>query len=260
MANNMVHSSQTHKFTTPGGFFEGMLDDIVKYLRDDTSRPVGNALYPEIFDTPYFFPLQRREEMRRMLQISQSISPEVVFEIGADKGSSFYSFIKSNPTARRAIASEIRGVPYSEPFQDAFPDIDFLWLGEISSYDPKTVERVRRWLDGEKIDVIFIDGDKGRMLDDFDAYYPLLSNKSVVFLHDVQDYGGPRTAFKVLESRGYRTEYILDNSDTRESMRREEKGIPPATAHEGWLRHWKGASCGVGVVYTGELISRTHKT
>jgi hypothetical protein len=39
---------------------------------------------------------------------------------------------------------------------------------------------------------------------------------------------------------------LIDRTDWELSKRR---GGDPSCAHEAWLRHWQGRSCGVGVVY-----------
>jgi predicted O-methyltransferase YrrM len=100
--------------------------------------------------------------------------------------------------------------------------------------------------------VLFIDGDKNGMLLDFDMYRPLMNDNSVVFLHDIRD-GGPKKAFDAIRDRGYKTQTIINISDVYDAIEREGRGEPAATPYEGWLRHWRGRSCGVGVVFVGEM-------
>lgn len=233
-------------------FPKGMVEWIEGFLSDDKNRRPGRDVYPEVFNSPLFFPLQRMRETEQMMKMAYSIRPKVVMEIGADKGGGLYHWCKSLRTVERVIACEIRGTPYKKSFQRAFPKIDFLWV-EGSSYDPDNVSQVATWLSNSEslqhtIDCLFIDGDKLRFVDDFDCYRPFLSSPSLVFLHDIQDRE-PREAFRTLADRGLRTTTILDTSESAEALERERQGYPARTIYEGWLRHWKGRSCGVGVVH-----------
>lgn len=240
----------------------GMLPEIERFLKADKSPPrspegsepaAGQDSYPAVFATRYFFPLQRRRELEAMMRIARSINPKTVCELGADKGAGLYHWLKCLPSVQRLIACEIRGCPYSGAFEDAFPAVDFMWV-EQSSHAPRSIERVRHWLasfnDKPLIDVLFIDGDKDGMLKDFDAYLPLMNPDGIVFLHDVREHG-PAKAWAALKQRGYRYEHIIDISESEEAMERERLEIPAASEHEKWLRHWKGASCTVGVIYLG---------
>lgn len=218
---------------------QNMVAEIEHFLSTESSR--ANYYGPSIFEGVYrsnlFFPLQRRLEMARMLEIAERVRPQVIMEIGCDKGGSLYHWSKLRP--QLMIACEIRGIPYQSAFAKAFPNVQFAWMERSSRPAPNLKM---------KINVLFIDGDKSAMLEDFDAYLPLMHSKGVVFLHDIQD-GGPRRAFELIKGRGYRTEMIIDITESTEALARAEAGVPPANPHEAWLRHWRGRSCGVGVVY-----------
>lgn len=218
-----------------------------KFFSSENTREPGEDIYPEIFDSPVLFPLQRREELRKMMQIARKYSPKIVYEIGADKGGSLYHWCKCLSTVRRVICCEIRGTPYRYLFEQAFSHIDFLWIPE-SSYADVEVERVKRWLDGDKIDVLFIDGDKSYFHVDFDCYHLMMNLSSVVFMHDIQDESTGNSYQEVI-SRGYRHTEIVDKSDTEDALERQRQNVPPASVHEEWLRYWYGRSAGVGVVY-----------
>lgn len=232
-------------------FPSGMVECIEQFLADDGKRPSGLDVYDDVFSSPLFFPLQRQRELATMMRIARSKSPKTVFEIGADKGGGIYHWVKCLPTVEQVIACEIRGTPYASAFDDAFPTVDFLWLDK-SSYAAETVSRVDSWLRGDLIDVLFIDGDKSHFLHDFYTYLPFMSPDGIVFMHDIQDEA-PFAAF--LDSRTHprvaKWEMIVDVQDSAEAVAREQAGIPPTSAHESWLRHWCGASCGVGVHYLG---------
>jgi predicted O-methyltransferase YrrM len=220
--------------TVDAPFPDYMLDCWKKFLADDAKRPAGQDLYQELYDTDLCFPLQRQREQISMVQIARRRKPKTVLEIGADKGGGLYCWAKCITSVERIIACEIRGLPYKEMFEAAFPNI--LWEWWPCSSD-------RMVLRGP-IDVAFIDGDKGRMLGDFLDVRPHMSKDSVAFLHDVQDYGGPAEALSELGRHGYKTRRIVDSADYTIEMLRSTAPTP----HGNWLRHWAGTSCGVGVV------------
>lgn len=231
-------------------FPPGMVEEIEAFLERYKDLPDGKSLYPEVFETSLFFPLQRKKEMEFMLARARAARPRVAFEIGADKGAGVFSWVKTlGRTLEKMIVAEIRGTPYAKAFERAFPYIDFLFLEE-SSYSPKTVEKVKEFLGTDPIDVLFLDGDKSAFDRDFDAYYPLVrTGGGVIFIHDITDREGPFSVFeRARYDLGLRVREFVDRSDADEALKREAAGIPPANAHEGWLRYWRGRSCGVGVV------------
>ena len=182
-----------------------------------------------------------------MMQLARSINPKVVYEIGADKGGGLYHWCKCLTSVKRVIACEIRGTPYRSLFEKHFPHLDFLWL-EGSSYEPASVARVKKWLGADKLDCLFIDGDKGQFVLDFELHQPFLSQGAIVFTHDVQ-YPAPFEAFKQIAPKGKRSEKVVDISESKEACARAEQGLPAASSHEEWLRIWQGQSAGFGVVY-----------
>lgn len=229
---------------------EGMVDEIKRFLADDHKRRRGEDWYLDVFETQTFFPLQRRHELAEMMRRARQIRPRVVMEIGADKGGGLYHWAKCLPTVDRIIACEIRGCPYKTMFDRAFPHIDFLWLEDTSQDDNDAF--VQGWLQTiggiSRIDILFIDGDKTKFLEDFDAYLPLMSQDGLVFMHDVQDRL-PKEAYETVLARGYRGETIIDTSESLEQEVLDMQGVPPRNPYEAWLRHWKGSSCGVGVIH-----------
>jgi len=213
------------------------------FVAEGTRKP-GCNIYDDVFTTPLFFPLQRKEELRAMMELARAYRPRVVMEIGADKGGGFYHLVNGlQPDV--AIACEIRGTPYAELFEAHFPDIQFCWL-ECGSREEKALHAVQSALNGRTIDVLFIDGEKAATRDDFDAYLPLMSRPGVVFVHDVNG-DPPGEAFQDI-AKTHDTDVIIDLTDTAEALRRQAMSLPESGTYEQWLRHWYGRSCGVGVV------------
>lgn len=225
-------------------FPPGMMDEIRAFLREDYQRPVGLDVYDDVFRTNTMFPLQRKKELARMIRTAREIGPRTVMEIGCDKGGGLYHWCKCFLSVQNVIGFEIRGTPYSEEFEKAFPHVRFQW--GTDSQDVVQMRRLaqRSYGDLLPIDVLFIDGDKLKFKEDFDLYLPLMSPKGVVFMHDVAD-AEPSQAYEEVIARGYPYEVIHDVSESLEEMK---KRTPPSCPHEAWLRHWRGRSCGVGVI------------
>lgn len=233
-------TGRTYNLDAP--FPEGLMPCLTAFFEDVHPDLVpGRDVYPEVFASPLFFPLQRKRELERMVRIARSRSPKTVMEIGCDKGGGLYHWYQCLPSVEAIIGCEVRGTPYSDLFNKNLPNVDFLWTRDSRHRD--TIASVIEFLDGDRIDVLFIDGDKGAFLDDFNLYAPLMSSSGIVFMHDVTD-PDPKRAFNSVKRMGrYKTEVIHDVSEVAEA-----KGD---TAHDGWLRYWSGRSCGVGVIYIG---------
>lgn len=215
----------------------------------DTHRDLvpGQDVYLEIFENGWLFPLQRMRETAAMIRMAREIEPRTVIEIGSDKGGSFFHWIHGLPSVSKAIAVEIRGVPFDAEFADYFRDRRILSLA-ASSYEYRTVRTVSEFIGTGFADCLFIDGDKANVAKDFKRYAPMIRKGGLIFIHDIVDDIEPRRFFKSLAGT-YRTSEIINTSEYDEIERRERSGLPPASAYEGWFRIWKRTSCGVGVVH-----------
>jgi hypothetical protein len=208
-------------------------------------RESGLEIYEDVFDSTMFC-LQRKNEMCKMLQVAKQIKPKVVMEIGSDKGGSLYHWCQI-PGVKRVIAIEFRGTPYHKEFEKAFPDIDFLFISG-SSYDKNNVAEVKKWLGKDKIDSLFIDGDKLGFLKDFYAYKPMMNHPSRIFMHDINGEP-PEQDFKQLENDdSYITYRIYDTSEVEPTLKAVNEGKQKANNWTNWLNIWKCRSCGVGVI------------
>lgn len=235
-------------------FPPGIQETWAVFVKEHAGLQPGRDVYPEIFNNGTLFPLQRQNELRTMMQCARGVSPQVVMEIGSDKGGSFFHWCKSLPTVRRAIAAEYRGVPFIDAFLKLFPTIDFCFI-EGSSYDPANVARVSQFLNDtneadrpDMIDCLFIDGDKNGTARDFAAYAPLVRRGGFVFIHDIEDKSIHPSQFFYTLAKDYPTFGHIDGREGVEAEKRAAAGEPETTAYEGWLRIWKWTSCGVGVV------------
>lgn len=203
------------------------------------------------------FPLQRKREAEEMLRIADPRGVNrwaarknmvgTVMEIGADKGGSLYLWC-CQPWVRRVIACEIRGTPYAKLFEQRFSYVDFLWLPQ-SSHDPVTIRQVRDWLDGDSLDVLFVDGDKSYFAEDFLCYSGFMDPDGVTFFHDIQDEApaaGYARVLQLLPHLKHREVVDVGEWHELESGKRQ-----PRTGYDHWLKLWRGRSCGFGALWMG---------
>jgi hypothetical protein len=223
------------------------LPSVEKFLAGSAGYQSGNSC-PAGFESDWMFPLQREKELQRMVRLAWPFAPRTLVEIGADKGSGIFQWCKCLPSLEKVVAIEPRGCPYGPAMAKAFPGIQFLFIGQ-GSLDRGVGESVYNFVGGKGLDVLFIDGDKTGMARDFHHYRNLYHTGTLIFFHDICDES-PRAGFEEV-IRDFRLPHmrIIDTEDAELACMREMKGIAPAHAHEGWLRHWKGQSCGVGVVF-----------
>lgn len=235
-------------------FPQGMMEEIEQILSLNDRIPCGCDSYDEIFNSRTMFPLQRRRELEKMIRLARSINPQVVMEIGTDKGGSLFHWCKSIDTVQRVIACEIRGTPFMDQFEKSFSNIEFCWV-EGSSLETSAIQQVWNWLALTKIDVLFIDGDKSYFDKDFLNYVPMMSKNGIVFMHDIT-HDPMKSVFEDISIR-YRTEIIHDTTEAVEELERQKKGEPALTAHQHWLRYWGKSSCGVGAIYLSDKSIKT---
>ena len=237
----------------------------VAFFRNEYRRKLGTLTYEESYACDWF-PLQRRLELEQTLEIARGTAPRTIAYIGTSSCAGLYHWLKALPTVEACIACDIYGFPCKDLFEDHWPLVKFLWL-DSSSYHPFTVSLARGWLRelgtsgryarARTIDCLYLDGDKGGFVDDWEAYTPLMSPEGLVFIHDICETttggnGNPRRCYMLAKHEGYRTEEIVDMSEAEEALGRQGEGLPVANGYEEWLRHWGTTSCGVGVVYLGE--------
>lgn len=231
-------------------FPDGMVEEIGDILKQGPDIPNEQDVYPHIFESGMFMPLQRKREMQQMVRLAKSVPHSTVMEVGADKGGSVYTWVKALQP-ERMIACEIRGTPYAQVFERAFPRTTFCWMGG-SSYDPSVVSRITSWLRGHTIDILFLDGDKLAFDRDFAAYISLVTPGGYVFMHDiVPDLDPvPRQAFLWASTRPEVEQAIeiVDFSEHQELAQQDLQGPLVGGPYNDWLRYWGPHSCGVGVL------------
>lgn len=227
---------------TDGAFPPDLMQAWDRFLRED------HINVEDVFNDPVVFPLQRVEEWRVMMQLASATHPRTLVDIGSDKCGGLWLWLKCLPSLRNVVSCEIRGVPCAKLFEKQWPNVRFTWIGGSSRSDAAKLA----FKQAMPIDVLFIDGDKSRFIDDFDNCLPCMSDGGIAFMHDITD-PAPGEAFEAIAAgrgtAGFSHARMIDTSSAVRSKLLDDAGIPPRTCHEGWLRHWNGRSCGVGVIW-----------
>src|SRR5690606_34687284 len=144
-----------------------------------------------------------------------------IVEIRASRGGSVFIWPKLCFTATRIAAYEPNGFPYEDLFRQHF-DTDFHFI-HGSSLDPQNIDSLRKWLNGDTIDALFIDGCKTAFYQDFTNHLPLMSPGGIVFMHDITSTA--REHWRCIEEDPqYRTARIIDTSESLQAVQRERLG------------------------------------
>jgi len=140
-------------------------------------------------------PTQRRSEILKLLTLIKREKSKYILEIGTASGGTL--FLLTRTIAKDAVIISIDlpggsyGGGYSElklPLYRAFRlPKQKLFLIRANSHSTATLNQLKRILNGNYLDFLFIDGDhsyKGAKMD-FEMYTPLVKKNGIVALHDI---------------------------------------------------------------------------
>jgi len=139
---------------------------------------------------------QKRGEILGLMRRVTSLESRRVCEIGGAAGGTLFLLSRACPAGTRVLSVDLL---YSLAQRLAYHRIggpgQRITCLAADSHATRTVGTVRRWLSGEALDVLFIDGDHtyAGVREDFVRYAPLVRPGGIVALHDINpDY---RTRF-----------------------------------------------------------------
>lgn len=140
-------------------------------------------------------PMQIREEIRELLKILNKMKPKVVLEIGTANGGSLFLFSRVAANDATIISIDLPGGNFGGgyevwriPLYNAFKSQkQKLYLIRENSHSDITLEKIKRILNGRKIDFLFIDGDHSYegVKKDFNMYSNLVKDGGIIALHDI---------------------------------------------------------------------------
>jgi cephalosporin hydroxylase len=170
---------------------------------------------------------QKLSEIRRFLEIVRDLNPQTICEIGAAQGGTLCLFSRVAARDARLLSIDINFSPLQRA---VFPAL--IRRGQnamclmADSHDPETLVRVRKWLRGRLIDVLFIDGDHSHagVACDFEMFSPLVRPGGIIGFHDivpdfktrfgiqtVSDVGQVPAFWNELKKAGHRTQELIDD-------------------------------------------------
>jgi len=129
---------------------------------------------------------QNESEIVRFVNAVADLRPRVVCEIGVQDGGTTFILSRALPTLDMMIAIDLHVSLKCQLRYFRRPDLR-LRLIDGPSLSPRTLRRVERILGGQRLDVLFIDGDHSYegALGDFLAYRPFVRDGGVIAFHDI---------------------------------------------------------------------------
>jgi cephalosporin hydroxylase len=142
------------------------------------------------FSNRFFGPHQIEGEILALLEWASEITPRFVCEIGTAMAGTTYLLGQSLPSVQDLIGIDLH-VRRRHRLRFFSRRDQRLAFFDGSSYAPEMVERVSRHLNGQKLDLLFIDGDHSfaGVASDFSAYRHFVRDGGIIICHDiVQDH------------------------------------------------------------------------
>lgn len=142
----------------------------------------------EVVDHRKFTMVQKRYEIYKLLRLIEQKKPKTILDIGSAGGGTLRLFCHYAHPQARIITIDLNNNALrqkSYPFL-ARPGQD-INIFQGSSYAPQTLEYVKKWLNNDLFEFIFIDGDHeyDGVKNDFDIYKPLVKKGGLIGFHDI---------------------------------------------------------------------------
>jgi predicted O-methyltransferase YrrM len=174
-----------------------LLFHLPKLRKVDRKRYSWDEIFEraERFANGFLNPLQIKSEATRFLETAEKLKPRYILEIGTAQGGNFFLLARSATRDATLISLDLPGGPlgggYSKwkthvyrrltlPGQKAY----FL---RADSHAPASLEDVKRILNGNELDLLFIDGDHSYegVKRDYLMYSPLVRRGGLIAFHDI---------------------------------------------------------------------------
>ncbi len=142
----------------------------------------------EVIAFKEFSLIQKQIEFVNLLKMVERMEPGIVCDIGSSGGGTLRLFSHYAAPDAKILSIDIRNSPVK---MAAFPHLarsgQELTVIDRSSYGMDTIEYVKEWLNGDKLDFLFIDGDHAYegVSKDYQLYSPLVSDNGLIGIHDI---------------------------------------------------------------------------
>jgi predicted O-methyltransferase YrrM len=199
-------------------------EEVIKILKSFSSNNPE-----EVFDFSWNFynglirPTQVKEEFVELLKIFQELNPKYILEIGTASGGSLFCFGKLAKDDATIISIDLPGGKFGGgypewkvPIYKAFTKKNQkLYLLRKDSHSQETLEEVKKILNGNQLDFLFIDGDHSYegVKKDFEMYSPLVKKGGIIAFHDIvpgpkENVGGVPEFWEEIK-RNFQTQEIV---------------------------------------------------
>jgi predicted O-methyltransferase YrrM len=203
-------------------------EEVIKILKSFSSNNPE-----EVFDFSWNFynglirPTQVKEEFVELLKIFQELNPKYILEIGTASGGSLFCFCKLAKDDATIISIDLPEGPFGGgypewkiPIYQAFAkENQKLYLLRKDSHKEETLEEVKKILNENQLDFLFIDGDHSYegVKKDFEMYSPLVKKEGIIAFHDInpgppQNVGGVPEFWKEIKEKYKFQEFVKNIS------------------------------------------------
>ncbi len=173
----------------------GILRNYEKKLHSPSAR----FAIPFLFRGKGYFkkiePRQNSAEIEKLYKAVCDLSPGTILEIGTARGGTLYLWTQAAADNATIVSIDLPGGKFGGaypsariPFYHSFSKGNQkLHLIRNDSHSTKTLEMVKKYFSGQKIDFAFIDGDHTYegVRSDFSLYVPLVRKGGIIALHDI---------------------------------------------------------------------------
>lgn len=168
----------------------------IKKMKDKRFESIDSLIH-YVFkgNSGYLRPMQVKSELYKLSSFIQEIAPNVMMEIGTANGGTLFTFSRILNDNAHIISLDLpKGIhgggypnwkiPLYESFKLKNQKIDLI---RADSHLEESFNKVKRILNGSKLDFLFIDGDHTYegVKQDFQMYSKFVKNGGYIAFHDV---------------------------------------------------------------------------
>lgn len=144
-------------------------------------------------------PLQVKSEILELIKLLQPRKPKIVLEIGTASGGTLYLFSRIAAPDAKMVSIDLPGGRFGGGYPgwkgrlyESFSLQDqAIYLVREDSHSRQTLDKITSILNGEKVDILYIDGDHSYdgSKKDFEMYGGLVKKGGLIVLHDIVPHG-----------------------------------------------------------------------
>lgn len=141
-----------------------------------------------VVNTPCIFSEQKKWEIVEFLKLVTILPIRYVCEIGTARGGTLFLLMRASRPDATIISIDLKNPLQNRlVLQSARRDKQRLHLLQQDSHELRTLTRVKKILQGNELDLLFIDGDHSfeSVKKDYEFYSPLVTEGGIIGFHDI---------------------------------------------------------------------------